>query len=135
MWHFGSHDAPPPLPPGSNADLVSGGLTVGLTAMGLAYVMGFRKLHLYGYDSSDSDAQAHAYAQTETTAEEHRVEVWCGARRFSASAGMYAQAAAFEEWANTLTAAGVMMTVHGDGLLPQIARHMHAATLIGEQAA
>lgn len=134
IWHFGSEEESPPLPPGT-VDLVGGGLTVGLTAMGLAFVMGFRKLHLYGYDSSDADDRSHAYAQDETAAEEKRVEVWCGSRCFTASPGMYAQAKAFEGWANTLTAAGVLMTVNGDGLLPEIARHMHAAIQIQEQVA
>lgn len=104
------------------AVLIGGGVTVGLTAMALCYAMGFRHLHLYGYDSSDRDGQAHAYAQSESNAETARREVWVGRKRFICGPAMFAQAQAFQEFAPVLAAAGAMITVHGSGLLPEIAR-------------
>lgn len=134
MWHFATDGIGAVLE--RDAMLIGGGLTVGLTAMGLVFAMGYRKMHLYGYDSSDREDAAHAYAQDEDRAEQKRVEVWCGPRKFTAGIAMYAQAEAFPRWAATLVDQGALITVHGDGLLPAIARTMqNAATLEEEQAA
>ena len=138
-WHFmDSADAQIQVSK-QETPFIIGGNTVGLTAMGLVFAMGYRKLHLYGYDSSIAEAtgENHAYEQAESDAEAMRLEVWSGARRFFVSPGMYAQVRAFPEWAALLANAGATITVHGDGLLPSVARQMHAATLVstGELAA
>ncbi len=134
LWHFpvdGIFDALP-VDRRDDAIMIGGGLTVGLTAMGLAFAMGYRKMHLYGYDSSDRDGEGHAYAQAESTAETKRATVWLGPRKFTTNAAMYAQAEAFERWAGLLAENGAIITVHGDGLLPAIAHAMHGATLVQE---
>jgi uncharacterized Rossmann fold enzyme len=102
--------------------LIGGGITVGLTALALAYALGYRQMHLYGYDSSDRDGESHAYAQAEAGAENERREVWCGRKKFVCSPAMYAQAQAFPEFAKLLADHGVVITVHGSGLLPEVAR-------------
>jgi hypothetical protein len=102
--------------------LIGGGITVGLTAMALAYALGYRQMHLYGYDSSDRDGASHAYAQMETGAENERREIWFGREKFVCSPAMYAQAQAFPAFAELLAENGVVITVHGSGLLPTIAR-------------
>jgi hypothetical protein len=79
-------------------------------------------MHLYGYDSSDRDGESHAYAQAEAGAENERREVWCGRKKFVCSPAMYAQAQAFPEFAKLLADHGVVITVHGSGLLPEVAR-------------
>jgi len=129
VWHFAEEGALLALPEAKRdgAVMVGGGIVVGLTSMALAYTMGFRFLHLYGYDSSDRDDAAHAYAQSENSAETKRVEVWCDERKFSCGIAMYAQAQAFEAWARMLAERGTVITVHGDGLLPTIARAMQRA--------
>ena len=43
--------------------LIGGGTTVGLLAMSLAFLRGFRKIHLYGFDSCYRGDEHHAYAQ------------------------------------------------------------------------
>ncbi len=133
VWHFASPDNIAALPPGSLT--IGGGLTVGLSAMGLAFAMGYRQLHLYGYDSSDAEGAAHAYEQAECDIEQRRLEVWCNGRSFWSGAAMYAQAEAFPRWAVTLIEAGALITVHGEGLLPTLARTMQGATLLEAQTA
>lgn len=44
---------------------IAGGSTMGLRWMNLGYVLGFRKFHLHGLDSSFCDGQTHAYADRE----------------------------------------------------------------------
>jgi uncharacterized Rossmann fold enzyme len=107
---------------GGHSILIGGGITVGLTALALAYALGYRQMHLYGYDSSDRDGESHAYAQAEAGAENERREIWCGRKKFVCSPAMYAQAQAFPEFAKLLADHGVVITVHGSGLLPEVAR-------------
>jgi hypothetical protein len=130
VWHFagdGVLDAIPEIHRDA-AMLIGGGLTVGLTAMGLVFALGYRAIHLYGYDSSDRAEAAHAYAQIEDPAEIKRVTAWCEGQSFVSGIAMYAQAEAFPRWASLLTDHGAIITVHGDGLLPTIAHAMqHAA--------
>lgn len=105
--------------------MIGGGITVGLTAMAAAYTMGFRDLHLYGYDSSDSDdGEAHAYQQKQSKAESKRLDAWFQGRKFRCSFAMYAQADGFQRFSQMLANEGVVISVHGDGLLPSIAREM-----------
>lgn len=130
LWHFFADGITDLLPKGRPASLIGGGMTVGLTAMCLAYDMGYRQLHLYGYDSSNAGNAAHAYEQSETAPEARYLTVWCNGREFQCGPGMYAQANAFPDVANGLAGAGAVITVHGDGLLPTRARTMQSATLL-----
>lgn len=95
--------------------------TCGLTLPFVNYAQGFREVHLFGLDSSDRDG-AHAYAETGTR--ETTVEAWVGSRRFTGSVAMVNQARKFPEVANQLMDLGVGVVVHGDGLLPALAREM-----------
>lgn len=123
------------LPEGSVATLIGGGITAGLTALAAVYTLGFRQIHLYGYDSSDADdGEAHAYAQDENDPEKRRIEVWCEGRRFRSSFAMYAQAEKFESFARMLADADATIYVHGDGLLPTIAHAMNKGDFHGLQA-
>lgn len=135
VWHFALEGIETALPRNIPATLVGGGITSGLTAMALVYMMGFRKIHLYGYDSSDRAGDAHPYAQAETAPEAKRVDVTVDGRTFSAPIAMYAQAQAFEAWARQLADAGALITVHGDGLLPAIAHAMEGSTPVEGMAA
>jgi hypothetical protein len=63
-------------------ELIGGGITVGLTAMAVAYTMGYRDIHLYGYDSSCRDDATHAFEQERTSAEARKIEVTCAGRTF-----------------------------------------------------
>jgi hypothetical protein len=108
-----------------NSVLIGGGITVGLTSMALVYALGYRQLHLYGYDSSDREGESHAYAQTEAGSENDRREIWVGRKMFVASPAMYAQARAFPQFAQLLADMGCTITVHGSGLLPEVVRQQY----------
>lgn len=126
LFHPAIPDIGSYLPSGRDYTMIGGGISSGLTAMAVVYALGFRQIHLYGYDSSDRESEAHAYSQSETEKEKARVEVWCGGKRFVSSITMYAQAEKFPEFAQMLANEGCVITVHGDGLLPTIARQMAA---------
>lgn len=109
---------------GPNAIGICGGITVGLSAMSLVYALGYRELHLFGYDSSDRFGIAHAYPQAEVGAERERMEVWVAGKTYWGQPALIAQATKFPKWAMTMMRGGVSLHVHGDGLLPAIAREM-----------
>lgn len=135
VWHFAEENDEALMRAAlsdASTPLVIGGIVVGLTAMSLVFMMGFRQLHLYGYDSSDRDGESHPWQQGETSPEMRRLEVWCDGQKFSCGYAMYAQAQAFGPWATTLAEHGATITVHGDGLLPTIARAMQRADTAAE---
>lgn len=113
--------------------LIGGDITVGLSALNLVYTLGYRELHLYGYDSScaDDDGRHHAYRQDQTPQEERRIkvkvrdenDVW---REFTTSMCMAKQAELFPKAAELLINAGASIAVHGDGLIPTIWRKLVA---------
>lgn len=129
MWHFADSGKA-----SKSGALIGGGITVGLTAMALVYTLGYRKLHLYGYDSSDADGAGHAYEQNQSEPDMRRFTVFHGKRWFRTAPAMYAQAKAFPEWCGTLSEGGALITVHGDGLLPSIA-HEIGGPVQGDMAA
>lgn len=135
VWHCAGQGAEDVLGPANPSHFfVRSDATVGLTAMSLVYMMGYRKIHLYGYDSSDRDDEAHAFEQSEDDVERKRIEAWCDGQRFTASLTMYVQATRFPELAQMLTDAGALITVHGTGLLPAVARQMQNASSEGVAA-
>lgn len=125
VFHWGMAGIMDHLPKGRKVCLLAGGYVLGPIAMAAAYVLGYRALHLYGYDSSDADdGSAHAYGQTESDKEKKRLEVSIAGRKFRCSFGMFKQAEQFPAFAKMLSDNGCVITVHGDGLLPTVARQM-----------
>lgn len=112
------------IPEGAAAWMAGGGTTVGMTAMGLVYLMGYRVIHLFGYDSSAREGEVHAYPQDLTDPESIMIDAWIGKRRFAAPLVMVKQVQVFKEFAPFLADAGAEIIVHGDGLLPAFARQM-----------
>lgn len=97
-------------------DMVGGGSTVGLSAMSLAYMMGYRKLHLYGYDSSYRSGATHAYKQHDP--QRINCEVTVRGRKFQTSLAMAGQAERFTKHSDNLIDLGCLITLRGEGLLP-----------------
>ncbi len=125
MFHMPHMGLAERLPRGRNVVMVGGEFTVGLTGMSLACALGFRSLHLYGYDSCDSDdGRPHAYQQGQTDAEKKRLHIVCAGRKFSCSFAMFKQAEVFPRFASMLADFGCTVSVNGDGLLPTVARQM-----------
>jgi uncharacterized Rossmann fold enzyme len=100
--------------------LVGGGSTVGLKAIAIAYALGFRNFHLFGFDSSYSEDSHHAYPQS-LNDKERRMEVKCGGKTFTCAPWMVTQAEEFKELARVLVEMGCTFSIHGEGLIPSIA--------------
>jgi len=122
------------LPP-EQLTMVGGGTTSGLTLMAAAFVMGFRNIALYGYDSSEAKGKIHAYDQEETEQESRRIQASLDdGQVFNTSLVMYKQAELFPDFVNGLADLGVVVTVHGTGLIPAIAHKMQQE-ITAEEAA
>ena len=109
--------------------LIGGGTTVGLQAMSIAFCMGYRSIHLYGFDSSYSMAgEGHAYAQ-DANSDDDRQDCWIGGKKYVAAPWMARQAMEFQTAAQQLADADTVIQVHGTGLLPAIAKQMSLTVL------
>jgi hypothetical protein len=109
--------------------LIGGGTTVGMKALLVAHEIGFRKIHLYGMDSSYTDDEHHAYAQPMNDAE-RTVDAVCMDRKFKCAPWMVTQATDFIALSEHIIRDGTVITVNGDGLLPYVAREMMATPTI-----
>lgn len=119
MNRMGSIEAIPPTDKPIN--LLSSGSTVGLMSISLAHVLGYRRFHIYGMDSSYSDKEHHAYEQ-QLNNNENLLEIEVGGREFKAAPWMVQQANEFQQLAALLANEDCLITVAGDGLIPHIAR-------------
>lgn len=120
IWHARIEGMEKVLPP-HEFSTIGGGTTVGLSGMCLVYTLGYRVLHLFGYDSSYRDEASHAYAQPMNKGDD-RIQTAVNGRVFSSSVAMAMQANKFLIWANALSEFGAKVNVHGDGLIPHIVR-------------
>src|SRR6202012_5422936 len=84
------------LPKGT--PLIGGGTTVGMQAMVVAYILGYRKIHLVGMDSSYRGSEGHAYPQALNDGDE-TIEVIVADQTFRAAPWMAQQAQEFQETA------------------------------------
>jgi hypothetical protein len=110
----------------SDTPLISAGPTVGLKAIALAHTLGYREIHLCGYDSSYERAAGHAYAQPLNNGEEV-IQVYCGDEMFWAAPWMAHQVHWFADVALAVQNGGGELFVHGTGLLPAYARRLTEA--------
>ncbi len=94
-----------------------GGTTGGTYAMCAAYVLGFRELHCFGYDSSHRGEASHAYKQPMND-DIPVCKVEWGGKTYMASIAMKAQAEQFQATGRALQREGVTIKMYGDGLLP-----------------
>ena len=97
--------------------LIGGGASSGNTCMAIAYTMGYREIHCYGFDSSHRDGRSHAYDQAMNALIPTMDVEWAG-KRFQSSVAMKAQAEKFMVTAQRLQQMGCDIHVHGEGLLP-----------------
>lgn len=122
LFHMNTEGVAAILPKDREAHLISSGTTVGLAAMAVAYVQGYRYLHLHGFDSSYEGAH-HAYPQAQNDADSV-VDVSVDGEKFRAAPWMVRQVQDFQTLAAALAEDGVVITVAGTGLLPFVARCM-----------
>lgn len=130
VWHVGHDGMDKIVDPDQTKYVayIAGGSTVGMVGMSIAYAIGYRKLHLFGYDSSYQQDEGHAYPQS-LNAGERVLDIDAYGREFKSSPWMVAQANEFVELAPALIELGCEITTHGDGLLQHMASAMSEACL------
>lgn len=99
------------------------GTTVGLKALYLAGFSGNKEFYLYGFDSSYADDRHHAYSQPLNDAE-NIVEMTVEGKTFRCAPWMVIQTEEFQSIAASFASQDKIIHVHGDGLLPFVARRM-----------
>lgn len=109
------------IEPDARAPYVGGGSTIGTRAISLAFVLGYRKIHVYGLDSCYEGNSAHAYAQADYAS---HVTAVCEGKTYKTSPQLYAQAKEFREMVPALLELGAEIYVHGQGLLQDMAAAM-----------
>jgi len=101
--------------------LVGGGTTIGMKAIAVAFILGYRNFHLYGFDSSYSAGENHCYKQPLNN-NEKIIEVVMNEKKYSVAPWMTVQLDDFKETVKALINSGCTITVHGFGLIPDAAR-------------
>lgn len=78
LWHSSGAEGAQEICQERNPDnwlMVGGGCTMGLRWINLGYVLGFRRFHLHGFDSSFRDSETHAYPDRRDGDGEHTLIV------------------------------------------------------------
>lgn len=120
LWHLQIEGIDDHIPdPGENILFIGGAASVGNTATCLAYALGYRNLHIYGYDSSHREGKGHAFHQKMNDGDPCASVTFCG-KEYICSLTMKLQAEKFQETGRLLQQAGCHIEVHGDGLLPDM---------------
>jgi uncharacterized Rossmann fold enzyme len=101
--------------------LVPGGGTVGLRAINLAWLSGYKKIHLYGFDSSYAEGSHHAYSQSLNDGEA-TMDVVLGDKTYTCARWMIRQAMEFQQQFLYLRDRGVKVIAHGRGLVPDMGK-------------
>lgn len=135
LWHFALPELESHVPEnGIQYCKVGGGTTVGLTSMCLSYAMGYRKLHIFGFDSSNRAGRDHAYdvpITEERLGNEilNSVKVIYGNRTFESTLTMTRQAEMFPIICNRLIDLGCIITIDvpRDTLLMAIVEEVQSA--------
>jgi hypothetical protein len=99
---------------------VPGGSTVLLRAIPLLRMLGFWRLHIFGFDSCVAADAHHAYAQTENDGEP-LMPVTCGGRTFMCTPWQVSQASEFRDLVK-LMGDEVELAIYGDGLIAHIVK-------------
>lgn len=120
IWHPGTEGIAEHIPR-EDPCLIGGGITVGLSSLCLAFALGYRQFHLFGYDSSHAKGTSHAYSQP-MNADVEMVTCTVDSRVFDCSLAMAGQAAEWENVHNMLVNEGASIKVYGDGLIPTMWR-------------
>ncbi len=123
LWHSAGHPTEMPAFKGTNAKRIGGGPTSGLRAICVAYLMGFRNITLYGFDSCNN-AQGQKRFDSGTVA--NNTDVIVGGRTFTCNMAMADQADKFQ-----FCTYGMLPNLHldvkGDGLLAAIVEERRKA--------
>ncbi len=100
--------------------MVGGGTAAVTRSMCLVQPMGYRELHIHGGDSSYPRGElTHVHA---SIVPEKHLEITCNGRKFDTTPWLAQQAEDFKFLAPGLQSLGMKFYVHGDGLIPWIAK-------------
>lgn len=129
VWHAMGDDGlvemleEKPLPAHKHGPCILGGSAAVTRAVYLARAIGYTDIHLHGADSSfEDDTHVNGSVVPEDT-----IEVVALGKTYKTTRWMAAQAQEFQLLCKPVEATGCKITVHGDGLLPDIWRWMSAA--------
>src|SRR6266498_143508 len=98
---------------GKSLAIVGGGSTVGLVALSLAHMMGYRKFHTFGYDSCLAGDQHHAYPQPLNDGQREIDFTLQNGLIFKCAGWMVKQAQDYMRLAPVLVKHGCEITMHG----------------------
>jgi len=121
VWHTEHEWLPKKVIERKNRDhfgYVSAKGSIGLTAIGLAYTLGFREYHLYGFDSSFDESQ-HPYKQPQN-ANDKIVEHTVNGKTFKSTPTLSAQVWNFINTEKLLTDLGCSIVMRSEGLIKEI---------------
>lgn len=126
VWHAGGDECLEGLLQAAKRiePMVNGGSAAVVRGMFVAFAMGYRKMHLFGVDSS-YDELTHV---RKSVVEEQRLEVNCLGKWFKTTPWLAMQAEDFKIIGPALRDAGAEIVVHGTGLVPTIARDFGFST-------
>jgi uncharacterized Rossmann fold enzyme len=116
-WHSYSDKGQQAMPELAGRDLVGGGTTSGLRAVTLAYLLGFSKFVLYGFDSCLSLDKRKRYDSGQMKPEQTVTRILRG-RRFLCNGAMAMQADEFQEYYKLFP--DITFDVKGEGLIAAI---------------
>ena len=91
-----------------------------LRAIPLLLMLGFRRFHVYGFDSCYRGSDHHAFPQAENDGQQV-IDVSIGGRKFRANGWMISQAIQAQKILGVLAnIEGFKIAIHGDGLIAAI---------------
>ena len=90
--------------------------SVGNVSLALAFAMGFRNIHVFGFDSSFRNEAGHAFSQPMNVSEPVCQVEYAG-KQYQCTITMKSQAEVFPRLAYELEQMGATFTVHGSGFL------------------
>lgn len=99
--------------------LINGGSAAVTRSLFMCFAMGYAEMHLFGVDSSCEQEETHV---RKSVVPEKLIDIYCHDQWFKTTAWLAVQAEDFKLLAPSLRDAGVKIVVHGDGLIPHIAR-------------
>ena len=106
--------------------MVVGGSAAVTRAMIVGISMGYTDIHIWGGDSSFKEGATHI---RDSTTKERRMAIMCNGRVFETAPWMTQQAEDFKKLVPSfMQRTGVSFHVHGDGLIPHIARSLGCKT-------
>ena len=117
IWHSETNLLHRNLDDFKDTPLVPGGSTTGLRALVLAYLLGFRKLELFGFDSCVAEDGEYKIGSEDR---DNEVDVFIGEKKYRAALSMVPQV---QDLMPTLQLIpGVKVNAHGEGYFQEVLR-------------